>query len=88
LKAGNQRWRQEVELEEEDKLLTRRVRNLENRINSLEVELEELRSKIELSEVQKAEEKAGKNIELKDQTIISNKDNSAIQSNNKDNSAI
>jgi len=52
------------------------------------VELEELRSKIELSEVQKAEEKAGKNIELKDQTIISNKDNSAIQSNNKDNSAI
>jgi len=64
LKAGNQRWRQEVELEAEDKLLARRVRNLENRINSLEVELEELRSKIELSEVQKAEEKAGKNIEL------------------------
>ena len=52
------------------------------------MELEELRSKIELSEVQKAEEKAGKNIELKDQTIISNKDSSAIQSNNKDNSAI
>ena len=88
LKAGNQRWRQEVELEEEDKLLARRVRNLENRINSLEVELEELRSKIEVSEVQKAEEKAGKNIELKDQTIISNKDNSAIQSSNKDNSTI
>ena len=52
------------------------------------MELEELRSTIELSEVQKAEEKAGKNIELKDQTIISNKDSCAIQSNNKDNSAI
>lgn len=60
LKAENQRWRQKVELEE-DKLLTR-VINLENRINSLEVELEKLRSKIELSEVQKAEEKAGKKI--------------------------
>jgi len=52
------------------------------------VELEELRSKLELSEVQNAEEKSGKNIELKDQTIINNKDNSAIQSNNKDNSTI
>ena len=52
------------------------------------MELEELWSKIELSEVQKDEEKASKNIEFKDQTIISNKDNSAIQSSNKDNSTI
>ena len=48
-------WRQEVELESEDKLLASRVRNLENRINSLEAELENLKSKIELNEDNKIE---------------------------------
>ena len=36
LRTNNKKWRQEVELELEDKLLASRVKNLENRINSLE----------------------------------------------------
>ena len=47
LKANNQGWRQEIELEPEDKVLSSRVRNLENRINKLEAELEELKYNLE-----------------------------------------
>ncbi|KAK1573522.1 hypothetical protein QYE76_017367, partial [Lolium multiflorum] len=43
LKAKNQESRQELEYEPEDEILSSRVRNLENRINKLEVELEELK---------------------------------------------
>jgi hypothetical protein len=47
LKSRNQKWRTEVEIELEEKILSSRVRNLENRINRLEVELEELKNKVE-----------------------------------------
>ena len=56
LRTNNKKWRQEVDLEPEDKLLASKVRNLENRINSLEAELEELKSKVELNEANKIEE--------------------------------
>ena len=79
LRINNQKWRQEVELEPEDKLLISRVRNLENRINSLEAELEELRSKIELNEVNKIEENERGMTELKDQAISNRKNDKAIQ---------
>jgi hypothetical protein len=55
LKENNQKWRQEVELGPDDKILASRVRNLENRINNLEAELKELRTKIELNEESKTE---------------------------------
>ena len=47
LKAKNQRWRQEVEFEPEDRVLSSRVRVLETRINKLEEELEELKNNLE-----------------------------------------
>jgi len=52
---------------------------LENRINSLEAELEELRSKIELNEVNKIEENERGMTELKDQAISNRKNDKAIQ---------
>jgi hypothetical protein len=47
LKAKNQSWRQEIEYEPEDRVLSSRVRNLENRINKLEAELEEINYKLQ-----------------------------------------
>ena len=46
LKAKNQIWRQEIEFEPEERILYSRVRNLENRINILEAELEILKDKL------------------------------------------
>ena len=71
--------RQEVELESEDKLLAGRVRNLENRINSLEAELEELKSKIELNETNKIEDNYKGLTELKDQAMVNKNNNKALQ---------
>ena len=73
LRTNNQKWRQELELEPEDKILVSRVRNLERRINNLEAELEQLRSKIELNEVNRIKENDRGIIELKDQAIINRK---------------
>ena len=79
LRTNNQKWRQEVELESDDKLLASRVRNLENRINSLEAELEELKSKIELNEANKIEDNHRGLTELKDQAMINRNNDKAIQ---------
>lgn len=79
LKISNQKWRQEIELESQDKILVSRVRNLENRVNNLEAELEELRSMMELKEINKKKEDASHNIELKDQMTINKKDDKVIQ---------
>ena len=46
LKGKNQIWRQEIEFEPEERILYSRVRNLENRINILEAELEILKDKL------------------------------------------
>lgn len=79
LRINNQKWRQEVELESDDKLLASRVRNLENRINSLEAELEELKSKIELNEANKIEDNYKGLTELKDQAMVNKNNNKALQ---------
>jgi ribonuclease HI/predicted FMN-binding regulatory protein PaiB len=82
LKAKNQESRQELEYEPEDEILSSRVRNLENRINKLEVELEELKGKSENKGKDKAqEENASKNTELKDQmtTVKEQKGDRLIQ---------
>ena len=79
LRTNNKKWRQEVELKSEDKLLTSRVRNLENRINSIEAELEELKSKIELNEANKIEENYKGLTELKDQAMLNRKNDKVIQ---------
>jgi hypothetical protein len=79
LRTNNQTWRQEVELEPEDKILVSRVRNLENRVNNLEAEIEELRSKIELNKVNKIEENDRGITELKDQMVVNRKNDKAIQ---------
>ena len=55
------------------KILAIRVRNLENRINNLEAELEALRRKIELNEVNKIKENDRGITELKDQAILNRK---------------
>jgi hypothetical protein len=39
----NQNWRREVEVESHDKILFHQVRTLQNRLNKLEVVLEELK---------------------------------------------
>ena len=79
LRTSNQKWRQEVELESEDKLLASKVRNLKNRINSLEAELEELKSKIELNEANKIEDNHRDLTELKNQAMLNRKNDKAIQ---------
>lgn len=43
IKANKQKWRKEIELESDEKTLSSRVRVLENRLNKLEVELENLK---------------------------------------------
>ena len=67
LNARNQKWRQEVEFEPEDRILYSRVRILENRINKLEAELEEL--KYNLENTHEPQEKIPENTELKDQMV-------------------
>ena len=83
LKASNQVWRQEIEYEPEDRILSSRVRNLENRINRLEADLEELKYKLETANSDKIEQEDNiiKNTELKDQmvTIRENKGDRLIQ---------
>ena len=49
LRATNQKWRQEVEFQPEERILSSRIRNLENRINKQEVELEKLEDGLENS---------------------------------------
>jgi hypothetical protein len=66
-------------LEPDDKILASRVRNLENKINNLEAELEELRIKIELNEESKAVENVTGNTELRDQAITTRKNDKTIQ---------
>ena len=43
LKATNQNWRQEIMVEPENRIFSIRVRNLESRINNLEVDIEEIK---------------------------------------------
>ncbi len=67
LRANNQKWRQEIELEPEDRILSSRVRNLENRINKLEAELEKLKGELENSNRQ--DNNVAKITEMKEQMI-------------------
>ena len=83
LKARNQNWRQEIEYEPEDNILSSRVRNLENRINKLEAELEELKYKVEKDNNSTIEQRDNttQNTELKDQMVTAreNKGDRLIQ---------
>jgi hypothetical protein len=47
LKIKNKNWRKEVELELDERIISHRVRTLENRLNKLKIELEELKNKVE-----------------------------------------
>jgi hypothetical protein len=47
LKTKNQNWRKEVELESDERIISHHVRTLENRLNKLEIELEELKNNVE-----------------------------------------
>ena len=82
LKAKNQRWRQEIEFEPEDRIFSSRVRILENRINKLEAEIEELNYKLEYNNenIEQQENNVG-NTELKDQmiTVRDKKEDKLIQ---------
>ncbi|KAK8458155.1 hypothetical protein SEVIR_3G306045v4 [Setaria viridis] len=77
LKNTNQQWRQEIEIVPEDKILVSRIRNLENRINILEVELEDLRSKIELNTM--IEGNVSGNTKFKYQAIVDKNNEKTIQ---------
>jgi hypothetical protein len=79
LKSKNQNWRREVEIESNDNILFHRVRTLENRLNKLEVVLEELKNKIEYERL--SEDKNLQNIEYQEQSIaiIENKKDKIIQ---------
>ena len=82
MKSNNQRWKAETEVEPEDKMLSTRVRILENRINRLEVELEELKYKLDQDKNNdKQPNEAISNTELKEQliTIKDSKENKLIQ---------
>ena len=67
LKAKKQGWRKELEFERDDKILSSRVRILENRINKLEAELEDLKTKIDSQALE--EEKIVKNTECQEKTL-------------------
>jgi uncharacterized membrane protein YqjE len=47
LKTKNQNWKKEVELESDERIISHCVRTLENRLNKLEIELEEFKNKVE-----------------------------------------
>jgi hypothetical protein len=78
LKSKNQNWRREVEIESDDKILFHRVRTLENRLNKLEVVLEELKNKVEYKRLSK--DKILQNIVCQEQSIaiIENKKDKII----------
>jgi hypothetical protein len=79
LKSKNQNWRREVELEARDKILSQRVRTLENRLHKLEIVLKELKNKVEYEHLSK--DKNLQNIECQEQSIaiIENKRDKIIQ---------
>jgi hypothetical protein len=66
-KSKNQNWRREVEIESDDKILFHCIRTLENRLNKLEVVLEELKNKVEYECL--SEDKNLQNIECQEQPI-------------------
>jgi hypothetical protein len=72
LKIKNQNWRKEVELESDERIISR-VRTLENRLNKLEIELEleleleELKNKVECDRI--SEGKTLQNIECQEESI-------------------
>jgi hypothetical protein len=67
LEAKNQLWRQEIEFEPEEKILHSRVRNLENRMNTLEEELEIINDKLKNN---KEQEYGAKSTETQEGIII------------------
>ena len=67
IKVNKQKWRKEVEYESDEKILSSRVRVLENRINKLEVELENLKTSWDPKVL--VQEEAIENTEYKDQVI-------------------
>jgi hypothetical protein len=79
LKSKNQNWWREVEMESDDKILFHRVRTLENRLNKLEVVLEELKNKVEYERL--SEDKNLQNIKCQEQSIaiIESKKDKIIQ---------
>ena len=79
LKTKNQNWRKEVELESDERIISHRVRTLENRLNKLEIELEEFKNKVECDRISKG--KALQNIECQEQSIaiFENKNDKIIQ---------
>jgi hypothetical protein len=79
LKTKNQNWRKEVELESDERSISHRVRTLENRLNKLEIELEELKNKVECDRI--SEGKNLQNIQCQEQyiAIFENKNDKIIQ---------
>jgi hypothetical protein len=69
----------EVELELDERIISHRVRTLENRLNKLEIELEELENKVECDRI--SEGKNLQNIECQKQSIaiFENKNDKIIQ---------
>jgi hypothetical protein len=67
LKIKNQNWRKEVELELDERIVSHRARTLENRLNKLEIELEELKNKVACDRI--SEGKTLQNIECQEQSI-------------------
>ena len=67
IKANKQKWRKEIELESDEKTLSSRVRVLENRLNKLEVELENLKNNCDIKAL--PENKDIQNTEFKEQLI-------------------
>jgi hypothetical protein len=77
LKTKNQNWRKEVELESDEKIISHRVRTLENRLNILEIEIKEFKNKVECDRI--LEDKTLQNIECQEQSIaIFENDNDKI----------
>jgi hypothetical protein len=79
LKTKNQNWRKQVELESEERIISHHVRTLENRLNKLEIELEEFKNKVECDHI--LEDKTLQNIECQEQSIaiFENKNDKIIQ---------
>jgi hypothetical protein len=79
LKTKSQNWRKEVELESDERIISHHVRTLENRLNKLEIELEDLKNKVECDCI--SEGKNLQNIECQEQSIavFENKNDNIIQ---------
>jgi hypothetical protein len=67
LKTKNQNWKKEVELESDERIVSHHVMTLENRLNKLEIDLEEFKNKVECGRI--SECKTLKNIECQEQSI-------------------